>query len=121
MSPANTAAALAALEVMRKEPERIERVNQIAKMMRTEFRKMGFDVGKTVTPIIPVIIGEDMPTIIAWKALYEAGIYTNPVIPPAVPSGSSLLRTSYMATHTDEQLKQVLTGFKEVGQRLDII
>jgi len=121
MSPANTAAALAALEVMREEPDRIERVNQIAKTMRTEFRTMGFDVGNTVTPIIPVIIGEDMPTIIAWKALYEAGIYTNPVIAPAVPSGSSLLRTSYMATHTDEQLDRVLSTFQEVGRRLGII
>ncbi len=121
MSPANTAAALAALDVMRDEPERIERVNQIAKRMRTELREIGFDVGNTVTPIIPIIIGDDMPTIIAWKALYEAGIYTNPVIPPAVPSGSSLLRTSYMATHTDEQLGRVLSAFEEVGERLDII
>ena len=121
MSPANTAAALAALEVMEEEPERIERVNQIAEYMRTEFRRMGFDVGSTVTPIIPVIIGDDMPTIVAWKALYEAGVYTNPVIPPAVPSGSSLLRTSYMATHTDEQLDHVLSTFEEVGERLGII
>ncbi len=121
MSPANTAAALAALEVMREEPERIDRVNQIAERMRTEFRAMGFDVGNTVTPIIPVIIREDMPTIVAWKALYEAGIYTNPVIPPAVPSDSSLLRTSYMATHSDEQLDRVLSTFKEVGERLGII
>lgn len=121
MSPANTAAALAALQVMRDEPDRIERVNQIAKKMRTEFRNLGFDVGNTVTPIIPVIIGEDMPTIVAWKALYEAGIYTNPVIPPAVPSGSSLLRTSYMATHTEEQLDRVLATFEDVGQTLGII
>jgi 7-keto-8-aminopelargonate synthetase-like enzyme len=82
---------------------------------------MGFDVGNTVTPIIPIIIGDDMPTMVAWKALYEAGVYTNPVIPPAVPSGSSLLRTSYMATHTDEQLEHVLSAFEEVGERLDII
>jgi 7-keto-8-aminopelargonate synthetase-like enzyme len=121
MSPANTAAALAALHVMEEEPERIERVNQIAKYMRTEYRKMGFDVGNTVTPIIPIIIGEDMPTVFAWKALYEAGVYTNPVIPPAVPSGCSLLRTSYMATHTDEQLDRVLSTFQEVGQSLGII
>jgi 8-amino-7-oxononanoate synthase len=121
MSPANTAAALAALEVMEAEPERIERVNQIARRMRTGFRQMGFDVGNTMTPIIPIIIGDDMPTIVAWKALYEAGIYTNPVIPPAVPSGSSLLRTSYMATHTDEQLDHVLSTFEEVGSRLGII
>jgi 7-keto-8-aminopelargonate synthetase-like enzyme len=121
MSPANTAAALAALKVMEEEPERIERVNQIAEYMRGEFRRMGFDVGSTVTPIIPVIIGDDMPTIVAWKALYEAGVYTNPVIPPAVPSGSSLLRTSYMATHTDEQLDHVLSTFHRVGERLGII
>ncbi len=121
MSPANTAAARAALRVMREEPERIERVNQIAKRMRTEFREMGFNVGNTVTPIIPIIIGDDMSTFIAWKALYEAGVYTNPVIPPAVPSGSSLLRTSYMATHTDEQLEYVLSTFEEIGERLDII
>ena len=121
MSPANTAAALAALHVMEEEPERIERVNEIADYMRTEFRQMGFDVGNTVTPIIPIIIGDDMPTMVAWKALYEAGVYTNPVIPPAVPSGSSLLRTSYMATHTDEQLGHVLSAFEEVGERLDII
>lgn len=121
MSPANTAAALAALHVMEEEPERIERVSEIAKHMRSEFRRMGFNVGDTVTPIIPIIIGDDMPTIVAWKALYEAGVYTNPVIPPAVPSGMSLLRTSYMATHTDEQMGQVLAAFEEVGQRLGII
>jgi 8-amino-7-oxononanoate synthase len=121
MSPANTAAALAALRVMQEEPERIERVNQIATHMRTEYRKMGFNVGNTVTPIIPIIIGEDMPTVFAWKALYEAGVYTNPVVPPAVPSGLSLLRTSYMATHTDEQLDRVLSTFQEVGKRLGVI
>jgi 8-amino-7-oxononanoate synthase len=121
MSPANTAAALAALRVMQEEPERIERVNQIAAYMRTEYRKMGFEVGNTETPIIPIIIGEDLPTVFAWKALYEAGVYTNPVVPPAVPSGSSLLRTSYMATHTDEQLNRVLATFEEVGQRLGVI
>jgi len=121
MSPANTAAALAALKVMEEEPERIERVNEIAQTMRDAYRRLGFDVGNTVTPIIPIIIGDDMPTMVAWKALYEAGVYTNPVIPPAVPSGSSLLRTSYMATHTDEQLEHVLAAFEEVGQRLGII
>ncbi|MFW6082595.1 MAG: aminotransferase class I/II-fold pyridoxal phosphate-dependent enzyme [Chloroflexota bacterium] len=121
MSPANTAAALAALHVMEDEPERIERVNQIARTMREAFQGMGFNVGSTVTPIIPIIIGDDMPTIIAWKALYDAGVYTNPVIPPAVPSGSSLLRTSYMATHTDEQLDRVLSAFQNVGKRLSII
>ncbi len=116
MPPANTAAALAALEVMQDEPERIARVNQIGERMRTEFRRLGFDVGNSQTPIVPVIIGDEARTFMAWKALYEAGVYTNPVISPAVPPELSLLRTSYMATHTDEQLDRVLDVFAQVGQ-----
>ena len=121
MPPANVAAALAALEVMREEPERIARVNQIGKRMREGFRRLGFNVGGSETPIIPVIIGDDTRTFMAWKALYEAGIYTNPVISPAVPPESALLRTSYMATHTDEQLDRVLATFAEVGRTLGLI
>ena len=121
MPPGNTAAALAALEVMQEEPERIARVNQIGERMRAGFRRLGFNVGGSETPIIPVIIGDDMRTFVAWKALYEAGINTNPVISPAVPPESALLRTSYMATHTDEQLDCVLATFGEVGQALGLI
>ncbi len=119
--PANAAAALAALEVMQEEPERIERVNQIGKYMRTELRGLGFNVGDCETPIVPVVIGDDMRTFITWKALYEAGVYTNAVISPAVPSESALLRTSYMATHTDEQLDRVLQAFAEVGRTLGLV
>jgi len=121
MPPGNTAAALAALEVMQEEPERIARVNQIGERMRARFRQLGFNVGASETPIVPVIIGDDMRTFVAWKALYEAGVYTNPVISPAVPPESALLRTSYMATHTDEQLDRVLATFAEVGQALGLI
>jgi 7-keto-8-aminopelargonate synthetase-like enzyme len=121
MSPANTAAALAALEVMQEEPERIERVNDIAEYMRTEYRRMGFNVGNSKTPIIPIIIGDNDLTFMTWKALYEAGLYTNPVISPAVPPEMSLLRTSYMATHTDEHLERVLATFKQVGDALGLI
>lgn len=121
MSPANTAAALAALEVMQEEPERIERVNDIAEYMRTEYRRMGFNVGNSKTPIIPIIIGDDDLTFMTWKTLYEAGLYTNPVISPAVPPEMSLLRTSYMATHTDEHLERVLATFKQVGDALGLI
>jgi 7-keto-8-aminopelargonate synthetase-like enzyme len=120
MPPANVAAALAALKVMQEEPERIARVNEIGERMRREFRRLGFNVGASQTPIIPIIIGDDMRTFMAWKALYEAGIYTNPVISPAVPPESALLRTSYMATHTDEQLERVLAAFAEVGQALGL-
>ncbi|HET91716.1 MAG TPA: pyridoxal phosphate-dependent aminotransferase family protein [Chloroflexi bacterium] len=121
MPPGNAAAALAALDVMQREPERIERVNQIGEFMRSEFRRLGFDVGNSQTPIIPIIIGHDIRTFTAWKALYEAGVYTNPVISPAVPPEMALLRTSYMATHTDAQLDQVLTIFEKVGRNLGLI
>jgi 8-amino-7-oxononanoate synthase len=119
--PANTAAALTALEVMREEPERIARVNQIAAYMQEEFRRLGFNVGESETPIIPIIIGDDERTFMTWKALYDNGVYTNPVISPAVPPELSLLRTSYMATHTDEQLERVLATFAEVGKTLGLI
>jgi len=120
MPPGNAAAALASLEVMQEEPKRITRINHIAESMRNEFQSMGFNVGASQTPIIPIIIGDDTQTFVAWKTLYEAGVYTNPVISPAVPPELSLLRTSYMATHTDEQLDRVLGAFAEVGQNLDL-
>lgn len=119
--PANAAAALAALEVMEQEPERIARVNQIGERMRTELRRLGYNVGASQTPIIPIMIGDDMRTILAWRALFDAGVYTNPVIPPAVQPEASLLRTSYMATHTDEQLDRVLTVFEQVGRKAGLI
>jgi 8-amino-7-oxononanoate synthase len=121
MPPAGVAAVLAALEVMQEEPERIARVNQIGEYMRTEFRKLGFNVGDSRTPIIPIIIGDDARTFITWKALYEAGVYTNPVISPAVPPELALLRTSYIATHTDEQLNRVLATFAQVGRQLGLV
>jgi 7-keto-8-aminopelargonate synthetase-like enzyme len=89
--------------------------------MRAGFSELGFNWGISETPIIPVIIGDDTSTFMTWRALYEAGVYTNPVIPPAVPPDQSLLRTSYMATHTDEQLDRVLAIFAEVGRTLGLI
>ena len=117
----NVAAAMAALEVMKSEPERIERVNAIGEKMRQRYQKLGLDIGDSQTPIIPVIIGDQMMTMMTWKALFEAGIYTNVALPPAVPEGKSLLRTSYMATHTDEQLDRLLEIFEKVGKEQGII
>lgn len=119
--PANAAAALAALEIMESEPERRQRVLAIAERMRREFQRMGYNTGNSVTPIIPIIIGERMKTFAMWKRLYEEGVYVNPVIEPAVPPGMSLLRTSYMATHTDEQMDRVLDAFQRVGRELGVI
>ena len=121
MPPSSVAAVLAALEVMQEEPERIRRINEIGERMRAGFRELGFNVGASETTIVPVIIGDNMRTLMAWKALYEAGVYTNPVISPAVPPELALLRTSYMATHTDEQLDRVLATFAEVGRGLGLI
>ena len=121
IAPANAAAALAALEVMIEEPERSHRVMEIGERMRKGFRELGFDVGNSQTPIVPVIIGEDMTTFQFWRMLFDEGVYTNPVISPAVPEGQALLRTSYMATHTDEQLDFVLEAFAKVGRTLDVI
>ncbi len=119
--PANAAAARAALQVMREEPYRIQRVNEIGKYMREEYQKLGFDTGTSETPVIPIIIGDDEMTFMTWKLLFENGVFVNPVISPAVSPGRQLLRTSYMATHTDEQLEQVLETFKEVGEQLGLI
>ncbi|MBS3751586.1 MAG: aminotransferase class I/II-fold pyridoxal phosphate-dependent enzyme, partial [Anaerolineales bacterium] len=117
----NAAAVLAALEVMRNEPERIKRVNEIADRMRNDFRKLGFDIGNSQTPVIPIIIGDDMKTLQTWKMLFDNGVFVNPVLSPATPPGRQLLRTSYMATHTDEQLDQVLDVFEKVGKSLQLI
>jgi len=121
MPPSNTAAALAALEVMQEEPERIERVNQIGAQMRARYQALGFDTGSSVTPVIPIIIGDTMRTIAAWKGLFDNGVFVNPVLAPAVPEGRELLRTSYMATHTDEQLEEVLVAFEKVGRNVGLI
>ncbi len=121
MPPSNTAAVLAALDVMESEPERIERLWAIAGKMRAGFRQLGFNTGQSETPVIPILIGDDTKTLLAWKALFEAGVYTNPVIPPGVPENQSLLRTSYMATHTDEQMDRVLATFERVGKELGLI
>ena len=119
--PSQVAAALAALEIMECEPERLERLWTITKKMREGYQSMGFNTGPSETPVIPIMIGDDNKTFAAWKTLFEAGIYTNAVIPPGVPPNKSLLRTSYMATHTDEQLDFVLDTFYKVGKALELI
>ena len=116
--PANTAAAMASLEVMQEEPERIARLNEIGAFMRRRYTDLGFNIGQSQTPIIPIIIHDDEKTLKFWKALFDAGVYTNAVMPPGVPPNMSLLRTSYIASHTDEQLEKVLATFEQVGKAL---
>jgi 8-amino-7-oxononanoate synthase len=118
MPPPAVATVLAAMDVMEAEPERRERLWAITRRMIDGFRALGFETGPTVTPIVPVMIGPMEETMSFWKELYQRGIYTNVVLPPAVPEGSCRLRTSYIATHTDEQLDFVLEQFEEVGQKM---
>ncbi len=119
--PAAVAAVRATLRILKAEPERRERLWQITHRMHREFKAMGYDIGTTQTPIVPLLIGDDMKTFAFWKALTEAGLFTNPIISPAVPPGQALIRTSYTATHTDAQLDRVLQTFCEVGKKFGII
>jgi 7-keto-8-aminopelargonate synthetase-like enzyme len=118
MPPPCLAAVLAALEVMQTEPQWRKRVLAHAEKMKCGFQEMGFDTGASQTPVIPIITGDMNRTFAMWKELFAAGIYVNPVIPPAVPPNKSLLRTSYMATHTEEQLDRVLAAFGEAGEKM---
>lgn len=121
MPPANLAAARAALRIMREEPERARRLQRIATRMIGEYKALGFDVGVAETPIVPLIIGDDYLTFRFWHALFQAGIYANPVISPGVPPGKALIRTSYMAIHTDDEMDRVLEIAAAVGRHLGII
>jgi 8-amino-7-oxononanoate synthase len=119
--PSNAAAALAALHVMQDEPERVARLLEIAAYMRKCYRELGFNTGTSVTPVIPIIIGDFQRTLLTWRLLFDAGVFVNPVLPPGVQPGHEMLRTSYMATHTDEQLNRVLGIFETVGKQVGLI
>jgi 8-amino-7-oxononanoate synthase len=119
--PASVASVSAALDIIENEPERRERLWQITKKMLHGFRKLGFEIGSSETPIIPVIVGEDQKAFTMAMMLQEEGIFANVAVTPAVPAGKALIRTSYMATHTDEQLDKVLDSFRKVGKGLGLI
>ncbi len=121
MPASNVATVLAALDIMENEPEHCERLWEVTERMRNGLKDMGFNTGPSVTPIIPIIIGEMRETFLAWKMCFEAGLYTNAVVDPAVPPDQGILRTSYMATHTDEQIDQALNILGEVGRELGLI
>jgi len=121
MPPANVATVLKALEILKEEQWRLTRLEEISSYMRRGLKELGFNVWASQTPIIPVLIGEMMNCFQFAKDLFEEGVYVNAVIPPAVPKGQSLVRTSYMATHTNEQLDQILEAFRKVGIKNGII
>lgn len=121
MPPSAVAAVLAALDVMRTEPEHRERLWENTHFLLESFKALGFDTGATQTPIIPIIIGEDIPTAIFWKRLFDEGVFTNCVVAPAVPPGAQRLRTSLMATHSRTDLEVVIEVCGRVGKELGLI
>lgn len=119
--PASIASVSAAIDIIEEEPERREHLWRNTNKMLKGFKTLGFDTGRSETPIIPLIVGNDQRAFLMAKMLHDKGIFANVAVSPAVPNGNALIRTSYMATHTDEQLDKVLQAFEEVGKALKII
>ena len=121
MPPSAVATVLAALRVLRDEPERLEALWRNTRRMQEGLRELGYDIGGSETPVVPVVIGELDRMLVFWKELFDAGVFTNPVTPPAVPEDSCRLRISLMATHTDEHVDRVLEAFAAVGRQMEVI
>lgn len=121
MPPSAVATVLAALDVLRQEPERLESLWRNTRRMQAGLKELGYDIGESETPVIPVVIGELDRMLVFWKELFDAGVFTNPVTPPAVPEDSCRLRISLMATHTDDHIDQVLEAFSNVGRQMTVI
>lgn len=120
-TPASVAAALAALEVLEAEPERVTRLINNANKVRTELSAAGFNVIDGRTGIVPVIVGNDPLAFQMWRRLYDEGVFVNVFISPGVPEGRQMMRTSYMATHEDEHLDFIINAFKKIGKEIGLI
>jgi 8-amino-7-oxononanoate synthase len=115
------AVALEALDIMETEPQHRERLQRNATQLRRGLTDLGFDTLGSETQIVPVLIGADELTVVFWKGLWEAGIFTTPALPPGVPPGQSIIRTSVNANHTPEQIERLLEAFATVGRGLGVI
>jgi 8-amino-7-oxononanoate synthase len=121
LPPSNTAGVLAALEVLKREPERRSRLWANTRRLQEGMRSLGYNIGETDTPIVPVLIGPMETTFIFWRKLFDAGVFTNPVMPPAVQPSQCRLRTSLMATHSFDQIDFCLEQFGQIGRELGVI
>jgi 8-amino-7-oxononanoate synthase len=119
--PPMAAAVIAALKVLKREPERRKQLWENTEYMKRELQNLGFDTGDSDSPVIPILIGDELATFTMAKRLQEEGIFANAIVPPAVPPSQAMIRTSYMATHTREHLDQALTALAKVGRELDVI
>ena len=120
-TPAAVAAALAALDILEKEPERVKRLIDNANYMRKGLKEKGFNVIEGRTAIVPVIVGNDDIALKMWRILYDSGVFVNVFVPPGVPEGRQMMRTSYMATHKKEHLDEIIHVFEKAGKTLGLI
>jgi 8-amino-7-oxononanoate synthase len=119
--PASIAAVSAAVDIIENEPERIKKLWENTWKVHKGFKSLGFEIGPTETPIIPILVGEDLKAFSMAMMLQQEGVFANVAVSPAVASGKALIRTSYMATHTEEHIDKVLSAFEKVGRALGII
>ncbi|HHU49381.1 MAG: aminotransferase class I/II-fold pyridoxal phosphate-dependent enzyme [Caldicoprobacterales bacterium] len=118
LPPSSVATVLASLKILKNDHARRKRLHTISNYVRNELNDMGFDTGGSQTPIIPIVIGDREKTIAAWEFLFDQGVFCNVSISPAVPKGCDLLRTSYIATHTDSQIDYVVETFRKMRNLL---
>ena len=121
MPPSAAAAAIAAIDIIEAEPQRRKQLWESTRYMKKELDNLGFETGPSVSPVIPIAVGEDITSFEMTMRLLEEGVFVNPVISPAVPPGQALIRTSYMATHERDHLDFALEGLAKVGREFDII
>ena len=120
-TPAAVAAALAALDILEKEPERVKKLTDNAEYMRIGLKSKGFNVIDGRTAIVPVIVGNDELAFKMWRLLYDGGVFVNVFISPGVPEGRQMMRTSYMATHEKEHLDEIIEIFEKAGKQVGLI
>lgn len=120
-TPSSVAAALAALEILEKEPERVQQLIDNANYMRNGLKSKGFNIIEGRTGIVPVIVGNDEIAFKMWRILYDSGVFVNVFISPGVPEGRQMMRTSYMATHKKEHLDEIIHIFEITGKQVGLI
>src|SRR5262249_49606408 len=120
-TPASVASALAALDILEAEPERITKLIANVDYMRAGFKRLGFKIIDGKAAVVPVIVGDDMVAFQFWRALFDAGLFVNAFISPGVPPGMQMMRTSYMAAHERHHLDRILELFGTVGRKLGLI
>ena len=109
----NVAAALAALQILQTEPERLERLRAVVRRARAAYRQMGLPVPAAETPILPILVGDEIKACHMARALFDRGVFSMPAVFPAVPRGQALVRTAYMSSHTDRQLDRVFSALAD--------